>query len=175
MRIAPELLSLEIHRITLDRRPRISRREELSTNYVIGLRGWQPSFAWLCGLGNTNGSPKIAEELLKSRAILIVTSIYYGVLHKLAWQSKVPRKTQPDEVFWKLSCLPFICLGLFAICMWVGFNQVISIAVGIFGVIALLTQIIVRKYLLMEVILVVHYLDFGFFKSQNELHLTSLW
>lgn len=119
VRVAPEFPSLDIDRITLDRWTRTFQHEELSKNCTVWLRDRQPNFAWPRGLDSTNDGPKIAEELLKSMSMLLVTSMCYGGLHMLAWQSEVLRKTGPDEVFWKLSCMLLVGFGPFAMSVWI--------------------------------------------------------
>jgi hypothetical protein len=57
---------------------------------------------------------------MNSLFMLVVTSLRYGGLRMLAWQSDSLRRTGVDQVFWKLSCLLLIGLRPFALSVWAG-------------------------------------------------------
>jgi membrane protein implicated in regulation of membrane protease activity len=107
--------------------------------------------------------------------MLLVTSMCCGGLHMLAWQSDV-LATGPDEVFWKLSCLLLMALGPSALSVWAGLkarrgadahlrlNQTVNIAFGKFGIVALLAYMMSRVYLLVEIILIIPYMDPGVYR-----------
>lgn len=183
-RLAPQFESLAIDNITLRRWSRTFQHDELSMNYTVWLRDRQPNFAWPRGLDDSVDGPRIAEELFKAMFMLLVTSMCYGGLHMLAWQSGVLRETGPVEVFWKLSCLLLMALGPFALAVWgslkmwrgadahLRLNQTMSIAFGVFGIAALLAYTLSRVYLLVEIILVIPYMDPAVYQ---ELSFPSYW
>jgi hypothetical protein len=176
IRVAPQFESVEVDNITLERWSRTFKHEEFSKNYAVWLRDRQPNFAWPRGLDSEHG-PEIAEELMNSLFMLLVTSLCYGGLHMLAWQSAILKKTGVDQVFWKLSCLLLMGLGPFALSVWAGLkawhgadahlrlNQSMSMAFAVFGVIALLAYVMSRVYLLVETVLVIPYMDPGVFQE----------
>ena len=178
-RVAPQFQSVDVDNITLARWTRTFQHEELSKNYTVWLRDRQPNFAWPRGLDDSVDGPRIAEELLKALFMLLVTSMCYGGVHMLAWQSDVLRKTGPDRVFWNISCLLLMALGPFAMSVWIGLkswggadahlrlNQTLSIAFAIFGVVALLAYIMSRVYLVVEVIIVIPYMDPGVYQEPD--------
>ena len=179
MQLAPQFRSLTVDQVTIERWRRTFQHDELSRNYTVWLRDRQPNFAWPRGLDDSADGPKIAEELLKAMFMLLVTSMCYGGLHMLAWQSGVLRNTGPQEVFWRVSCLLLMALGPFALSVWTGLktwrgadahlrlNQTMSIAFGVFGVIALLAYVMSRAYLLVEIILVLPYMDPGVYQEPD--------
>ena len=179
MRLAPQFESLLLDKIALERWSRTFQHDELDNNYTVWLRDRQPNFAWPRGLDDRVDGPRIAEELLKALFMLLVTSMCYGALHMLACNSNVLRKTGGSEVLWKLSCLLLMTLGPFALSVWAGLkmwrgaaahmrlNHAMSISFGIFGVLALLAYIMSRAYLLVEIILVVPYMDPGVYQEPN--------
>lgn len=178
-RLAPQFESLAIDNITLRRWSRTFQHNELSMNYTVWLRDRQPNFAWPRGLDDSTDGPRIAEEPLKAMFMLLVTSMCYGGLHMLAWQSGVLRETGPAEVFWKLSYLLLMALGPFALAVWgslkmwrgadahLRLNQTMSIAFGVFGIAALLAYTMSRVYLLVEIILVIPYMDRGVYQEPS--------
>jgi hypothetical protein len=178
VRVALQFESVEIDDITLKRWSRTFQGEEFTSNYTVWLRDRQPNFAWPRGLDSKDG-PGIADELIKSLFMLLVTSLCYGALHMLAWQSGILRKNVADQVLWKLSCLLLMGLGPFALSVWTSLkvwggadahlrlNQTMSIAFAVFGVVALLAYIMSRVYLLVEIILVIPYMDPGVYQEPN--------
>jgi hypothetical protein len=169
--LAPQFQSLEVDNITRERWKRTFEHEEFSRNYTVWLRDRQPNFAWPRGLDDSEDGPRIAEELMSSLFMFLLTSLGYGGLHMLAWQSGILRETGPDRMLWKVSCLLLMGLGPFALAVWAGLkawrgadahlrlNQTMSIAFGLFGVVALLAYIMSRVYLLVEIFLVIPYMD----------------
>ncbi|KAL8685371.1 MAG: hypothetical protein Q9218_007803, partial [Villophora microphyllina] len=179
LQLAPQFASLLVDRVTLERWRRTFQHDELSMNYTVWLRDRQPNFAWPRGLDDSVDGPRIAEELLKALFMLLVTSMCYGGLHMLAWESGVLRRTGPANVYWKLSCLLLMTLGPFALAVWAGLkiwrgadahlrlNQTMSIAFGAFGVVALLAYGMSRVYLLIEIFLVIPYMDPDVYKEPS--------
>ena len=179
VRLAPQFQSLMVDETTLERWSRTFQHDELSMNYTVWLRDRQPNFAWPRGLDDRVDGPRIAEELLKAMFMLLITSMCYGGVHMLAWQSGALKRTGSDRVFWKLSCLLLMSLGPFALSVWAGLktwrgadahlrlNQTMSIAFGVFGVLALSTYIMSRVYLVVEIILVIPYMDPGVYQEPD--------
>ncbi len=111
--------------------------------------------------------------------MLLVTSLFYGGLHVLAWNSAVLRTESVEETFWKLSCLLLIGLGPLAFSVWAGLktwrgpdahlrlNQAMSMTLGFFGVLASLAYAMSRVYLMVEVFLVIPYMDPGVYEVPN--------
>lgn len=114
LRLATQFESLVVNDIALERWRRTFQNNNLNMNYTVWLRDSQPNFTWPRSLDDSVDGPRIAEELLKAISMLLVTSMCYGGLHMLAWQSGI-LATGPDEVFWKLSCLLLMALGPFAL------------------------------------------------------------
>jgi len=91
-------------------------------NYTVWFRDRQSSFAWQRGLDSEDG-PGIADELIKSLFMLLVTSLCYGGLYMLAWQSGILGKNVADQVLWKLSCLLLTGLGPLVLSVWSGLKM----------------------------------------------------
>ena len=179
VKLAPQFESLAVDEITLRRWGRTFQHDELSMNYTVWLRDRQPNFAWPRGLDDRVDGPRIAEELLKAMFMLLITSMCYGGLHMLVWQSGVLKKTGAAGVYWKLSCLLLMALGPFALAVWgslkmwrgadahLRLNQTMSIAFGVFGVVALLAYIMSRIYLIVEIVIVIPFMDPGVYQEPS--------
>lgn len=179
MLLAPQFETVKVDEITLKRWKRTFEHEELNRNFTVWLRDRQPNFAWPRGLDDSDKGPSIAEELLKSMFVLLLTSMCYGGLHMLAWQSGVFKKNGTDQVLWKFSCLLLMGLGPFALSVWASLkawrgpdahlrlNQTMSIAFAIFGCVALLAYMMSRVYLLVEIIVAIPYVDPRIYQEPN--------
>ncbi|RDL35312.1 uncharacterized protein BP5553_07243 [Venustampulla echinocandica] len=169
MHLSPRFESLELDTITLERWRRALKSEAYNCNYTVWLRDRQPNFSWPRGLDSDDG-PAIGEELMKSLTMLTVTSLFYGSIHMLAWNSNVLRTTGKDQIFWKLSCLQLMVLGPFALAIWTGLkmrgsdahlrlNQALSIGFSVLGIVVFLSYMMSRVYLVVEIIIVLPYVD----------------
>lgn len=144
-------------------------------NYSIWLRDRQPNFVWPRGLDSTDG-PAIADELVKSLFTALITSLSYGSLHILAWDSAVLHPNSAEEMLWKISCLNLEVLGPFAFIVWAGLkgwrgpdahlNLSLgwSVAMGIVTSAAFLAYVLSRVYLVVEAFVVIPYMDPGVYE-----------
>lgn len=176
--IDDQFRSVEVDNITLERWRRALQSPEYQNNYTIWLRDRQPNFAWPRGLDSEDG-PVIADELIKSLFMLLVTSLFYGGLHMLAWDSLVLKAKSTEETFWKLSCLLLMVLGPFAFSVWAGLkawrgpdahlhlNPTMSMILGILVVLVSLAYAMARVYLMVEIFFVIPYMDPGVYKMPN--------
>lgn len=177
-RIHAQFPSVEVDTITMERWRRGLPNLSYHNNYAVWLRDRQPNFAWPRGLDGPDG-PAIAEELIKSPFMLLLTSLCYGGLHILAWDSAVLRTKGAEETFWKLSCLLLMALGPMAFSVWASLkawrgadahlrlNNAISTVLGVFGILVALGYAMSRVYLIVEVFLVIPYMDTGVYEEPN--------
>ncbi|KAJ4367805.1 hypothetical protein N0V86_009641 [Didymella sp. IMI 355093] len=183
-KLASQFLSLHVDEVTTKRWRRTFAREDLTRNYTVWLRDRQPNFAWPRGLDDSRDGSRIAEELLKSLFMLLLTSLCYGGLHMLAWGSSTVGRTPLTQMLWKVSCLLLISIGPFAYAVWLGLklwrgadahlrlNQSLSIIFGVLGVTALIMYVFSRVYLIIEILLVVPFVDS---RVYEEAELSAYW
>lgn len=162
--------SVEVDDITLECWRRALQSPEYQYNYSIWLRDRQPNFSWPRGLDSENG-PAIAEELIKSLFMLLITSLFYGGLHMLAWESLVLKPRSAEETVWKLSCLLLMGLGPLAFSVWAGLkawrgpdahlhlSKAMNVILGVLGILVSLAYVMARVYLMVEIFLVIPYMD----------------
>ena len=173
--VDPQFKSVEVDTITLDRWSRGLCNRSLLCNYSVWLRDRQPNFAWPRGLDSDDGGA-IADELVKALFTFLITSLCYGSLHMLAWDSAAFNAAGFEEIFWKFSCLNLIVLGPFAFTVWAGLKTwrgpdahlnlslPWSIFLGVITTISFIAYVISRVYLVVEVFAVIPYMDPGVYK-----------
>jgi hypothetical protein len=179
LKLASHFTSAEFDTTCIKRWRRTFQRENLTRNYTVWLRDRQPNFAWPRGLDDSQDGPQIAEELLKSLFMFLITSLCYGGLHMLAWGSGTVGGTSTTQILWRISCLLLMGIGPFAYIVWLGLklwrgadahlrlDQSMSIVFGVVGVIAFVAYIMSRVYLLVEIILVIPYSDPGVYREPD--------
>ncbi|KAL6354465.1 hypothetical protein LRP88_11802 [Fusarium phalaenopsidis] len=156
---------------------RTFEHDEYSHNYTVWLRDRQPNFAWPRGLDNSADGPKISQELVNSLFMLLVTSLCYGGFHMLAWDSAALAPSGHKRVLWKVASLLVLTVGPLGMVMWVGLrvwrgadahlrlNRAMSVGFGAFGIVLFVAYMASRVYLIVEVVLVIPYLDPGVYKT----------
>ncbi|KAK3377234.1 hypothetical protein B0T24DRAFT_592848 [Lasiosphaeria ovina] len=180
MHVAPQFASLDVDAITLRRWARTFAHDDATycRNYTVWLRDRQPNFAWPRGLDSTEGA-QIGEELIKSLFMFLVTSLAYGGLHMLGWQASALPASGAPQVFWKLSCLLLMTVGPVSLAVWAGLkawrgadahlrlNQAMSIGFGLFGALMFAAYLVSRVYLVVEIVIVIPYMDPGVFHTPD--------
>lgn len=176
-RLAPVFESLQVDDTTLERWRRSFLQHHMTSNYAVWLRDRQPNFAWPRGLDDSEDGPRIAEELLVSMMMLLLTGLGYGGLHMLAWNSGALKKTGAAQVFWKLSCLLLMGTVPFAFCVWFGLKKwkggdahlklhpVLQVVFGVALFLTLLAYFMSRVYLLVEIVFVIPFMDLGVYQE----------
>ncbi|KAJ5774279.1 hypothetical protein N7457_009175 [Penicillium paradoxum] len=166
---------VEVDDITLTRWNRALRTRHFICNYSVWFRDRQPNFVWPRGLDSKNGSV-IADELLKGLFASLVTSLCYGGLHMLAWDSAALDKTGLAETFWKLSCLNLVVFGPLGFVIWAGLkvwrgpDAHLTLSLGwsvllmIITALAFVAYATARMYLVVEVFVMIPYMDPAVYK-----------
>jgi hypothetical protein len=171
--VAPQFRCVEVDGITLARWARaLHAAAFLRENYSIWLRDRQPNFVWPRGLDSAEDGAAIADELVKALATFLATSLGYGGLHMLAWESGALRGAGgSEETLWKLACLTLVVLGPAAFVGWAGlrmwrgpdahlrFGRAWSVVLGFVAGVAVVVYAVARVYLVVEVFVVLPYMD----------------
>ena len=175
--IDSQFASIEIDQVTLNRWQHTLRfPQKYHNNYAVWLRDRQPNFNWPRGLDTPDGHA-IADELTRCFLMFLATSLCYGALHLLAWDSGVLQPQTAQDTWWKTASLLLVGLGPLAFALWaimklvrgpdahLNLNMAMS-AVGLclFVVPALLAYAAARIYLVVEVFYVLPYMDPGVYE-----------